>query len=213
MVITYSLKKQKYEKCSDHTQVWEMRSGDGADEVLVDTQLMEMIEKLFNRMQCTKYIISSGYRTPKYDKAVGGNGKGQHTKGKAVDACFYDKNGNIIPAQIVCCVAQDVGFKGIANITKNYRFVHLDMRDSGTYFGDETVNLRTVTKDFYKYYGISKDLVEKYTGVIQRSVDDLAREVIAGKWGNGATRKKRLTEAGFNYALVQNRVNEILRTK
>lgn len=46
-----------------------------------------------------------------------------------------------------------------------------------------------------------------------KTVDEIAKEVIAGKWGNGADRKKRLTEAGYNYAEVQARVNEICAGK
>ena len=45
-----------------------------------------------------------------------------------------------------------------------------------------------------------------------KSVDELAREVISGKWGNGSDRKNRLTAAGYDYNAVQNRVNEILGT-
>lgn len=45
----------------------------------------------------------------------------------------------------------------------------------------------------------------------QKTVDELAQEVIAGKWGNGAERKQRLTAAGYDYAAVQARVNEILK--
>ena len=43
-----------------------------------------------------------------------------------------------------------------------------------------------------------------------KSVDEVAREVIQGKWGNGATRRARLTAAGYNYATVQARVNALL---
>lgn len=43
-----------------------------------------------------------------------------------------------------------------------------------------------------------------------KSVDTLAREVIKGAWGYGLDRKKRLTEAGYDYDAVQERVNEIL---
>ena len=43
-----------------------------------------------------------------------------------------------------------------------------------------------------------------------KSVDDLAREVIRGDWGNGQERKNRLTAAGYDYSTVQARVNEIL---
>ena len=42
-----------------------------------------------------------------------------------------------------------------------------------------------------------------------KSIDDLAKEVINGDWGNGADRKNRLTAAGYDYAKVQARVNEL----
>lgn len=40
---------------------------------------------------------------------------------------------------------------------------------------------------------------------------EVAKEVIAGKWGNGAERKKRLEDAGYNYSTIQKLVNDILR--
>ena len=43
-----------------------------------------------------------------------------------------------------------------------------------------------------------------------KSIDELADEVIDGKWGNGNDRKNRLEEAGYNYDKIQDRVNEIL---
>ena len=50
-----------------------------------------------------------------------------------------------------------------------------------------------------------------FNGYGSKSVDELAREVIDAKWGNGEDRKKRLTEAGYDYSAVQKRVNEILK--
>ena len=44
-----------------------------------------------------------------------------------------------------------------------------------------------------------------------KTVDELAREVIRGLWGNGTDRKNRLTAAGYDYYAVQKRVNELLR--
>ena len=43
-----------------------------------------------------------------------------------------------------------------------------------------------------------------------KTVDELAGEVIAGSWGNGADREKHLTAAGYDYRAVQDRVNQIL---
>lgn len=39
----------------------------------------------------------------------------------------------------------------------------------------------------------------------------IAQEVIDGKWGNGDERKKRLTEAGYNYSVIQAMVNEMVK--
>lgn len=44
----------------------------------------------------------------------------------------------------------------------------------------------------------------------EKSIDTIAKEVIAGKWGVGTNRKKRLTAAGYDYTAVQKRVNELL---
>ena len=44
----------------------------------------------------------------------------------------------------------------------------------------------------------------------KKSVEEVAKEVIAGKWGNGTDRMKRLESAGYNYNEVQNKVNQIL---
>lgn len=45
-----------------------------------------------------------------------------------------------------------------------------------------------------------------------KSLEDVAKEVLAGKWGNGADRKNRLTQAGYNYSEVQAIVNRLVRT-
>ena len=45
----------------------------------------------------------------------------------------------------------------------------------------------------------------------QKSVDEIAREVLAGKWGNGDERKQKLTAAGYDYKAIQKRVNELAK--
>ena len=47
----------------------------------------------------------------------------------------------------------------------------------------------------------------------KKTVDEIAKEVIDGKWSTGTERKKRLTEAGYDYNAVQKRVNELLKKK
>ena len=44
----------------------------------------------------------------------------------------------------------------------------------------------------------------------KKSNEEIANEVINGNWGNGEERKRRLTEAGYDYATVQGIVNQKL---
>lgn len=46
----------------------------------------------------------------------------------------------------------------------------------------------------------------------KKSNDTIAGEVIAGKWGNGADRKKKLEAAGYNYSTIQSLVNKKLQS-
>lgn len=48
------------------------------------------------------------------------------------------------------------------------------------------------------------------TSTPKKSVDEIAREVIQGKWGSGAERKKKLEAEGYDYEAVQTRVNQLL---
>lgn len=54
------------------------------------------------------------------------------------------------------------------------------------------------------------DLNGKAVYPLKKSVDEIAREVIQGKWGNGEERKKRLIAAGYDYAEVQKKVNKLI---
>ena len=52
----------------------------------------------------------------------------------------------------------------------------------------------------------------KKTSILKaKTVDELAKEVIQGKWGSGDERKTKLTAAGYDYNAVQDRVNEIMK--
>ena len=46
-----------------------------------------------------------------------------------------------------------------------------------------------------------------------KSVDVIAKEVLDGLWGVGEERKQKLTSAGYSYADVQKKVNELLKSK
>ena len=43
-----------------------------------------------------------------------------------------------------------------------------------------------------------------------KSINEIAKEVISGKWGDGQIRADKLILAGYDYVTVQNRVNQLL---
>ena len=59
-----------------------------------------------------------------------------------------------------------------------------------------------------KYTGNGAELPPAQSG--GKDIKTVAREVIAGQWGNGDARKNNLKAAGYNYKEVQAKVNKIL---
>ncbi len=47
----------------------------------------------------------------------------------------------------------------------------------------------------------------------KKTIEQIAQEVLAGKWGNGDTRKQKLKAAGYDYNAVQSKVNELCGVK
>lgn len=132
------------------------------------------------------------------DKSIGVNKdlkRGSKPKLGAI-VCFDGNYGH------VCVVEKIEGNK----VTCSYQ------EKDGTPFSLATENW-TVGKTYPKY-GWGKFQGYIYPPVefvlADKSVDELAKEVIDGKWGNGDERYDRLTEAGYDYDKVQDRVNELM---
>lgn len=60
-------------------------------------------------------------------------------------------------------------------------------------------------KAILEYLGID------YNNSNNKSIDEIAKEVMQGKWGNNPERKNRLVAAGYNYDVIQKRVNELCK--
>lgn len=90
-------------------------------------------------------------------------------------------------------------------------------------FGGETNVIRSnkvtgITVDQnYCYYDYGAYVREKglngFKTSAHKTAEEIAAEVVAGKWGNGDERKKRLTAAGYNYGEIQAIVNERMTNK
>lgn len=86
-------------------------------------------------------------------------------------------------------------------------------------WGNGDTRKTALTNAGYDFSTIQSIVNEKMTGKATesksslKSVDEIAQEVIAGKWGNGQDRFNKLAAAGYDGNAVQSRVNEILGAK
>lgn len=67
---------------------------------------------------------------------------------------------------------------------------------------------------YIRGYGVPRyeeESGEDAAGSAAKTVAAIAKEVIAGAWGNGEERKKRLEAAGYDYRAVQDKVNGLLK--
>ncbi|MBQ9702954.1 MAG: SPOR domain-containing protein [Clostridia bacterium] len=75
----------------------------------------------------------------------------------------------------------------------------------------EAMLKKVKAKGFSAYITTATGTAVAATTAAKKSIDEIAKEVIKGKWGNGAERKQKLTAAGYNYSAVQKRVNELCK--
>ena len=113
------------------------------------------------------------------------------------------------------------GVSGYYDFIAAKRYANLKTADSYVQYAEylkkdgyatSSTYVNTLVNTVKKY-----DLTKYDTGsvvvntVATKTNEELAKEVIAGKWGNGAERKNKLTKAGYNYATIQAIVNELVR--
>lgn len=79
-------------------------------------------------------------------------------------------------------------------------------------WGTEKFGSFTVDADvcFVNYPEKTAEFYAGFSSEKTKNLDDIALEVIRGKWSNGAARKQKLEAAGYDYITVQSRVNEML---
>lgn len=134
---------------------------------IIDTDLVELLEKLRTRLNAKSGNPYSGYRCPTHDKRVGGSGSGPHTDGFGVDIYFIGQDGKRIPSSKVALTLEDMGHKygigyrcgGSKDSTGN---THVDVKKR-KWYGDESKSMnKSCCSSYYDYFGISK--ITTYTG-------------------------------------------------
>lgn len=90
---------------------------------------------------------------------------------------------------------------------------HVMVYDRGTYYSDGR-KVSAVNQNEYKWgetlngVRIVEKVADPAPAPAKKTNEQIADEVIKGLWGVGADRKKRLTDAGYDYNAVQSIVNQ-----
>lgn len=117
----YSKKKDGNKKLSANFRVKEFACTDGSDPIFIDSDLVNVLQKI--RSHFGKSVtITSAYRTPTKNKAVGGQTYSQHLYGKAADI----KVKGIAPKKVAAYAETLLKNKG--GIGTYSTFVHVDVR-------------------------------------------------------------------------------------
>ena len=117
----YSKKKDGSKKLSANFTVKEFACTDGTDPVFIDSELVTVLQKI--RTHFGKSVtITSAYRTPGKNKAVGGQTYSMHLYGKAADI----KVKGIAPKTVAAYAEKLLPKKG--GIGTYSSFVHIDVR-------------------------------------------------------------------------------------
>lgn len=117
----YSKKKDGNKALSKNFKVKEFACTDGTDPIFIDSELVAVLQKI--RSHFGKSVtITSAYRTPSRNKAVGGEMYSQHQYGKAADV----KVKGIAPEKVAAYA--ETLLKNRGGIGRYSTFTHIDVR-------------------------------------------------------------------------------------
>lgn len=120
----------------------------------------------------------------KHAKSIGQNSRGI----KSGNHLYFIKNTNMTAVLCECAFIDNDTDNDIIDTTAEQRA-----------FGV------AYAKAILEYLGID------YNNSNNKSIDEIAKEVMNGKWGNNPERKNRLVAAGYDYDVIQKRVNELCK--
>lgn len=119
----YSKAKDGNKKLSANFKVREFACTDGSDPIFIDSELVNVLQKI--RAHFGKSVtITSAYRTPGKNKAVGGQTYSQHLYGRAADI----KVKGVSPQKVVAYAEKLLPNKG--GIGTYSTFTHIDVRST-----------------------------------------------------------------------------------
>lgn len=119
----YSKSKDGNKKVSTNFRVKEFACSDGSDPIFIDTKLVDVLQKI--RAHFGKAVkITSAYRTPPHNKAIGGTAYSQHLYGMAADI----KVSGVTPKKVAAYAETLLKTSGGIGIYST--FTHIDVRSA-----------------------------------------------------------------------------------
>ncbi|MCL2383711.1 MAG: D-Ala-D-Ala carboxypeptidase family metallohydrolase [Oscillospiraceae bacterium] len=124
MIRIFSLRRDGNVRLTTNFNLNEFRSRCGADEVRVDMNAVEMLQKI--RTQIGKpVIITSAFRTATHNRNIGGASNSLHLEGRAFDIRTNNPNDLVVLARL----SETAEFNGIY-ISVHQGYVHMDTRST-----------------------------------------------------------------------------------
>ena len=169
--------------------------------------LISLVTDICKRNKINKLVWSNN-KSDRVNKTNGCN-MSMH-RDFAATACPGDYIISKLP-KIATEVNNRLGTTTTATTTTELYRVRKSWSDSKSQIGAYKIlaNAKKACKDGYSVFNSKGEVV--YTNSTRKSNEEIAKEVISGKWGNGAERKNRITEAGYDYSTIQNIVNNMLK--
>ena len=160
MKATVSKSGEKTVKGATHFKYKEF-ADPASDTVVVNKELVRGLEIIYDYLNLSKMIIVMGNKIDSTTYTGTCKSLAKHKNGFGADVYCYDASGHIIPSHIICCVAQKIGFNGIASLT--YNITHLDIRkESSKLYYDATLAKAAKLSDFFEYYKVTQADINAY---------------------------------------------------
>ena len=201
-VRTYNLRKDGETNLSKNFKVKEFRCHDGSSEIMVSPETVKILQEVRDYFG-KPVIINSAYRTPSYNKRVGGVSNSQHVVGTAVDFKIPG-----VPSWAIAGYLEANTSK--CGIGYYATFIHLDTRGYSVKWKDSGSNVKGTfgTGDNYKLYKYREEEMdineiksqllkdESFCMKVVETYFDKTKKAVAGSWSAPA-RKWALNEGIF----------------
>lgn len=148
----------------------------------------------FFGLKCGRYWSGKSVTLPTKEEIV---------KGKFTTICdafrVYDTPADGVKGYCEFLMARR--YSNLKDIVDNETYINLLCKDGYA----TSTSYKKIVLNLIATYGLNK---YSYDNV--KDIDAIALSVLRGNWGNGEERRKKLEAAGYDYHLVQSKVNELI---